>query len=400
MATRKAGSSRLARFLGTAAAAALAAGGALAQDPGVTASEVKIGDVTILTGPGAFIGQANVYGLKVAAGEINEKGGVAGRKIVLAFEDDGYVPSRSFQGAKKLIEVDKVFALVGMSGSANALAMLPLVEENKIPTLVTTAANKLIYRPVRPTVFTIGADYADAFYAQLKYIHEKLAPKGAKYGIIRQDDDFGQSLEDGYARAVKEFGLADALRLRFKRGQRDFAAEALRFQSAGVNVLASGAILGGNSAILREERKLGANLQVATVWTEHIPLAMTPSLPAGYDYLVADYVPVMSDIAVQPFLELARKHLTADELKGVNRYTLTSYVGLRVLAAAMEKCGKNLTRACAVAELKKTKNFDVGGIMAPISFDNPRQLSGTALKLYQLDAKTGSFRGLTDFRQY
>lgn len=380
--------------------AAILAAGAAAQDPGVTDKEVKLGDVTILTGPGAFIGQATQYGLRIAAAEANEKGGVNGRKVVLAFEDDGYVPSRSFQAAKKLIEVDRVFALVGMSGSANALAMLPLVEENKIPAIVSTAANKQIYNPVRPTVFTLGADYSDAFYAQMKYIHERLAPKGAVYGVIRQDDDFGQSIEDGYTRAVKEFGLKDAMRLKFKRGQRDFAAEALRFQNAGVNVLASGAILGGNSALLRETRKLGMNMEVGTVWTEHIPIAMTPALPAGYNYLVADYVPVLSDLAAQSFLDRARKYLTPEEMKGVNRYTLTSYAAGKTMLAAMETCGKNLTRACTVAELKKMKNFDTGGITAPISFDNPKQLSGTAIKLYQLDAKTGSFRALTDFRQY
>ncbi len=390
---------KLVQVMGAAIALALAPL-ASAQDPGVTDNEVKVGDVTILTGPGAFIGQATSYGMKIAAAEANERGGVNGRKIVLAIEDDGYVPSRSFQAAKKLLEVDKVFALVGMSGSANALAMLPLVEEGKVPAIVTTAANKQIYNPVRPTVFSLGADYSDAFYAQMKYIHEKLEPKKAVYGVIRQDDDFGQSIEDGYSRAVKEFGLKDGLRLRFKRGQRDFAAEALRFQNAGVNVLASGAILGGNSALLRETRKLGMDMQVATVWTEHVPIAMTPSLPAGYDYLVADYVPVLSDLGAQQFLDLARKHLTPEELKGVNRYSLTSYAGMRVLIAAMQKCGRNLTRACTVAELKKTKDLDVGGIMAPVSFDNPKQLSGTAIKLYQLDAKTGSFRALTDFRQY
>jgi ABC-type branched-subunit amino acid transport system substrate-binding protein len=383
-----------------AAVALIWAAGALAQDTGVTDSEVRIGDVTILSGPGAFIGQATAYGLKIAAAEANERGGINGRKVTVALEDDGYVPSRSFQAAKKLIEVDKVFALVGLSGSANALAMLPLIEENRIPAIASTAPNKQIFNPVRPTVFTLGADYSDAFYAQLKYIHDRLAPKGAVYGVIRQDDDFGQSIEDGYARALKEFGLKDGLRLRFKRGQRDFAAEALRFKSANVTVLASGAILGGNAALLRETRKLGMDLHVATVWTEHIPLAMTPALPAGYDYLVGDYVPVMSDLAAQQFLDRTRKYLTPEEQKGVNRYTLTSYSAARAMFAAMEKCGRNLTRACTVAELKKLKNYDVGGIMAPISFDNPKQLSGTAIKLYQLDARNGTFRALTDFRQY
>ena len=74
-------------------------------------------------------------------------------------EDDGYVPSRSFQALKKLIEVDDIFALNGTSGTANVLAMMPLITENNLPTVVTTAPNELIYKPVRPSVFTFGASY-------------------------------------------------------------------------------------------------------------------------------------------------------------------------------------------------------------------------------------------------
>ncbi|HYH23094.1 MAG TPA: ABC transporter substrate-binding protein [Azospirillum sp.] len=98
------------------------AGGAARAEPGVTDTEIRIGDVNILTGPASFIGQAVSVGSKVAAREINDRGGINGRKIVILTEDDGYVPARSFQAAKKLIEVDQVFALNGTSGTANVLA--------------------------------------------------------------------------------------------------------------------------------------------------------------------------------------------------------------------------------------------------------------------------------------
>ena len=65
---------------------------------------------------------------------------------------------------------------------------------------------------MRPSVFTFGAKYSDAFYAQLKYIHDHSEPKDAVYGIIRQDDDFGKEVEAGYERAVKEFGVKDGIR--------------------------------------------------------------------------------------------------------------------------------------------------------------------------------------------
>ena len=138
------------------AAALLSATAAWAGDPGVSDTEIKIGDVNIMTGPAAFVGRGVSLGSKIAAGEINAAGGINGRKIKILTEDDGYIPSRSFQALAKLLEEDGIFALNGTSGTANVLAMMPLITENNLPTVVTTAPSALIYKPVRPSVFTFG----------------------------------------------------------------------------------------------------------------------------------------------------------------------------------------------------------------------------------------------------
>lgn len=372
---------------------------AFAADPGVTDTEIKIGDVNILTGPASFIGRAVSIGSKLAAEEINASGGINGRKITMVTEDDGYVPSRSFQALNKLIEVDNIFALNGTSGSANILAMLPLIEETKLPTVVTTTPNELVYTPVRPSVFTIGATYQDSFYGQVKYIHQNLKPQNAIYGVIRQDDEFGAAVEAGYDKAVKEFGLKDGIRLRFKRGQSNFGAEVLQLRAAGVNGLVNGGIIAGAANILSEARKLNMDLAIASVWSEDMPPSVKLSQPAGYPYLVADYV-ALNDPATDRFLEKAKKYLAADELAGINRYSYITYAGLKVLAKAMEGCGKALTRECTLAELRKIKNFSTDGLTAPISFDNPQQLSGRELKIYQLDPKAGTFETLQDYTKF
>lgn len=382
-----------------ALAATLAASAAWAQDPGVSDTEIKIGDVNIMTGPASFIGKAVSVGSKIAAAEINEAGGVNGRKITIVTEDDGYVPARSFQALTKLIEVDGIFALNGTSGTANALAMMPLIEENNLPTVVTTAPNELIYDPVRPSVFTIGASYSDAFYGQLKYIHENMKVENPVYGVIRQDDDFGKAVEDGYDRAVKEFGVKDGLRIRYKKGTANFAAEMAQMKQAGVNVLANGGIIAGAANILGEARKLSMDLQVAGVWSEDMPPSVNLSAPAGYDYLVADYV-ALDGPAIEAFMEKAKKYATEEEIGAINRYTYVTYVGLHALAEGMKRCGKELTRACTIEQLKGLKDFDTQGVSAPISFDNEKQLSGTALKIYQLDHTTKTFKTLQDFTQY
>lgn len=387
------------KCLTTVLGALLIASSAHAADPGVTDTDIKIGDVNILTGPASFIGRAVSIGSKVAAAEINEAGGINGRKIVVATEDDGYVPSRSFQALKKLIESDGIFALNGTSGSANILAMLPLIEENQLPTVVTTTPNQLVYTPVRPTVFTIGATYQDSFYAQIKYIHEHLKPADAVYGVIRQDDEFGASVEGGYDRAVKEFGLKDGLRLKFKRGQTDFGAEMLQMRAAGVNVLANGGIIAGSANIQSEARKLNMDLAIASVWSEDMPPSVKLSQPSGYGYLVGDYV-ALNDASTERFLQKAKKYLSAGEVAEINRYSYITYAGVRVLAKAMEGCGKDLTRVCTVAQLRKIHDFETDGLTAPISFDNPQQLSGREIKIYQLDPAAGTFKTLADFARY
>jgi branched-chain amino acid transport system substrate-binding protein len=372
---------------------------AYAGDPGVTDTEIKIGDVNIMTGPAAFVGKGFSIGSKIAAAEINAAGGINGRKLTVITEDDGYIPARSFQALTKLIDVDGIFALNGTSGTANMMAMMPLITDNNIPTMVSEAPAAIIYTPTRPSVFTFGAKYSDAFYAQLKYIHDHGAAPDAVWGLLRQDDDFGKEVEAGFDRAVKEYGAKTAPAVHFKKGTSNFSAEMAGMKQAGVTVLANGGIFAGAANILAEARKLDMNIQSAGVWSEGIPASAALSAPAGYDFMVADYVSLTGP-ANDRFKALAKQYVTDQELTAISRYTYASYIGLKTLAHAMDLCGKDLTRACTIEKLRTLKDFDTGGLSAPLSFDNPQQLAGTAVGVYQYDVKEKAFKALTDFVHY
>ena len=79
---------------------------------------------------------------------------------------------------------------------------------------------------------------------------------------------------------------------------------------------------------------------------------------------------------------------------------MSAYIGLKTLARGMSDCGKDLTRACTIEKLRALKDFDTGGLSAPVSFDNPQQLSGRTIAVYQYDVKAAAFKALTDFQQY
>src|SRR5579872_646838 len=115
--------------------ACLGIGPAAAADPGITDTEILIGDVEPLTGPPALLGVAASIGHKIAIAEANAAGGINGRKIKYVLEDDGYVTARTIQGVKKVIDVDKVFAMIGISGSGQSIAVMPVLEKSGIPTV-------------------------------------------------------------------------------------------------------------------------------------------------------------------------------------------------------------------------------------------------------------------------
>lgn len=387
---------RMTLRLSSLAIACTMAGAAFAAEPGITASEIRIGEVLPLTGPVSFAGEAHFLGTKIALAEANEAGGVAGRKIVTLTEDDGYVPARAFQAAQKLLG-EGVFAITGTSGTSHLNAMLPLFLEQKVLTIVSINPAEQAYNPVKKNVFVIGTDYGNAIYAGVKYAVEKLGKKGARFGLIYQDDDFGANNKLGYERAIKDFGLTNAVMIPYKRGQKDFSAEMLRVQSEKVNFLVSGGIIAENVAIFKEAKKLGmSDLGVTTVWTAHLPIVQQLAGDAGDGYYTADYMADLSDPEAAPFVAAAKKYLSADEMKKVNRYTMAAYSGASLLIQAMKSCEKDLTRDCVIKELESGRKFAVNGATAPFGFSPDKHFSDSPVRILRSDTKNARFVRVPD----
>ncbi|MDB5818921.1 MAG: hypothetical protein JWQ11_2561 [Rhizobacter sp.] len=389
----------------TALAAALATGlcaalPATAQEVGITATEILLGEVQPMSGPASLIGKAGAAGSKLAIAEINAAGGINGRKLRAIYEDDGYVPSRSVSSVKKLIDTDKVFAITGTTGSSHMVAMLPTIEEAKIPTIVHMAPNPAVVSPRRPTVFMIGPDYDYASYVPIRYMAEQMGKKGAKFGILYQDDDFGKALLNGYKKAVAEFKLTSVAEISFKRGAKDFSAETLDLQRKGVTAVYLGTLTTESAAIMSELRRLDMDVTVASLWAGQMPAAVKLSAPSGYEYLIPDYYASNYDPAGAKLMATAKKYLSADDYANFNRYTVSGYVGTQVMAEGIRRCGATVTRTCVVVQLDKLHDFKTDGLSGPVSLDNPKGQAVLPIKLFQTDPKAGTVKAVTDFTAY
>lgn len=370
-----------------AAAAAILATAAHAQQ-GVTDTEILLGQVEAMSGPPALLGVAVNVGIKLAIAETNAAGGIGGRKLRLIAEDDGYVAARAVQGVRKLIEVDKVFAMASISAS-HGLPALPILEKAGIPAIATTAPITHFYQPPRKNVFVVGQSYEAGMTGLADYLAKKFP--GKKWGIITQNDDYGAALKTGFADSVKKNKINVVYDAQYKKGQQDFSSEMLALRASGAEVFIAGGIIVENGAMMRELEKLNIKPTVGIFWPGRVAPTYKLMGPAGDGAYAVDYVAADQSNEIKEFLARAKNVLNEAEFKAINRYTLISYASTRVLIEAIKRCGKDLTWACTIAELEKTKNLETG-VMGPISFGPGVRFSSQKLTIMQTELATLSSR--------
>jgi len=372
------------------ALAALTFGSALAADPGVTNEKLVLGAVIPLSGPPSIIGKAIATTLKVWEQDVNSRGGIGGRKVDIRIEDDGYVPQRSVQSLKKLIDVDQVFGLIAVSGSSQLVAMLPIID----------AVNSAHFNPPHKTLFNIGATYCQAVSASMKHLVTTQKLQGSKFALIFQEDDYGTDVKCGYDLALKELGLKSVIEVPYKRGAKDFSAEVLSVQRAGATFVLTGGIITETAAMLKEIAKNQMQAVRLAVYPSHLNAVLALAGPAADGMYIADFVPPVTDTQTQgigKITALTYKYFSANEVKAMHRYSLTAYVGAQLLESALNACAKNLTRACVVEKLEQTKNFTSDGIMAPLTFGPKIRQSGTRPILLKANASAGKFERASEF---
>lgn len=362
---------------------------ASAQQQGVTDTEIVIGDILPLTGPPALLGVAHNLGVKVAVAEANAEGGINGRKLRLISEDDGYVPSRTIQGVRKLINTDKIFAFTSISGTAQAQAAMPIIKQSGIPAMAPITTYEGLYRPVIKNVFAVGYDMREAVYELVSRMAERYPNK--KWAVISQDDEYGENVRDGFERVAKERKLQVVSKQVFKKGQSDFSSEILKVKESGAEALMAGGVLGENVTMTKELERVGHKIPVGVTYVSRVPASAKMMGTAGENVYTVDYVFLESSPEAKGFMDKLEKHLSPEERARANRYTFTGYSAARALFAAMGKCGKALTWDCTNAELAKLSNLETGA-MTPISFSATQHLAAPKLFLLKAEPTAATYK--------
>jgi branched-chain amino acid transport system substrate-binding protein len=314
---------------------------AYAQQQGVSKDEIVLGTIQDLSGPLAGFGKQSRLGMMLRVDEINEQGGINGRKLKLLVEDSAYDPKKAVLAAQKLVNQDKIFAMVGHIGTAQNLAAMPVQFEKNIVNFFPITAAREMYEPFNKLKYAFAATYFEQMKASLpKLVKDKAIKKPC---AIYQDDEFGLEVLRGGEAGLKSVGMDYIEKTSFKRGATDFSSQVAKMKAAGCDFVVLGTIIRETIGTIAESRKTGFSpvfLGSSAAYTDLIHKLGGKAMDGMYaTHTVAH--PYLDD-AAQPIRFWASKYKT----KFTDDPTVFSVYGYVIIdswAKAAAKAGQNLT---------------------------------------------------------
>jgi branched-chain amino acid transport system substrate-binding protein len=377
-----------------AALAALAfAGSAFAQTQGVSKGEIVIGSMQDLSGPLVGFSKPLVNGMNMRVDELNALGGVNGRKLKLVVEDHGYDPKKAVLATQKLVQKDRIFAMVGTIGTPAALPSMPILFDKNIPHLFPLTAAREMYEPLHKLKYSFAATYFDQVRAGVKYIVKQ---KGySKVCSMYQDDDFGLEVLRGAEAGLKDLNLAMAEKTTYKRGATDFSSQISRMRAAGCDFVVLGTIIRETLGAIGTARKLGWGVEFmgsSAAYTELIHKLGGPAMNGFYATNTVN-VPYMDDASANVRAWALRYKDRFKEDPGV--FSVYGYGVIDLFAQIVTRTGANLTTDAFINTLDNfTAPRDMFGRDA-MSFTKTKHLGSNRSRLSQI--VNGKWTPITDY---
>jgi len=345
-----------------AAAIALSAvvlsGPAFAED-GVSADTIVFGQAAVLEGPASALGVGMRTGLQAAFDEVNAKGGVHGRKLQLISENDGYEPDRAIAATKKLIEDNKVFALIGAVGTPTTAATVPIAQTKGVPFIGPFSGAAFLRAPDLHNVVNIRASYAAEAEAWIKHLTEDLRVRSI--AIFYQDDAFGRDGLAGVKAALDKRHMELTAEGTFERNTRAVGSALRTLKRTEPEAVVMVGTYGPCAEFIKLAHKSGFDpifVNISFVGASSLAKELGPE---GKGVIVSQVVPFPWDASVKVVADYQAAEKALDSNLKPDFVSLEGYLSGRLVAAALEMAGPNPTRAEMLRLINDVGRFDVSG---------------------------------------
>ena len=247
-----------------AAAAAIVAAGALPRaayaSQGVSDKEIVIGTHMDLSGPVAAGMPQLRNGTQMRFDELNEAGGVHGRRIRFIVEDNASSPQQAVRAVDKLIRKDEIFAMVNPFGSGTNAAVVKRAVDEGVIYFAPWAASAVLQQIAgkNPRLFTTVPDYHTTTHLGLNWLLER-NPNFKKVGWVYMEGPFGDLIGRGVKSAMAARKMEIAAEASYKPGEIDFSSQVAKMRAAGVDLIVMATITRETVGMMAEIKKIGWN---------------------------------------------------------------------------------------------------------------------------------------------
>lgn len=329
----------------------------LAETQGVSDTEVVIGSVNDLSGIFAAVGVPAVNGANLRFDEINAAGGVHGRQIRFVVEDNGYQIPRAMQGYNKLLNRDKVFAMLLSLGTPMNIAGFKLLDPKGIPNVgPLTAARQMLQEPVH-NKFIGFSSYYDQVGAGVEYLAQEFS--GQEICSMYIPSDFGKEIQEGTVDVAAKLGLSFAAETTHKPDELDFVGSLTKLKEAGCDVITLALGVRQGITVVGTAKKLGWE-EVKFLTTSAGFLDVVASVPGGVTeglYAAAGWADLLSRAeAEEPARFIAAYEAKFDQPAG--GFAMLGYSAADTLVRALEEAGPELTQEAFIAAMERLDYYD------------------------------------------
>lgn len=338
---------------------------AMVATPSAVLAQVKIGSSLAVTGPASFLGDPEKRTLEMYVDEINKKGGVNGEKLELVIYDDGGNANKARTFATRLVEEDKVAAVIGGSTTGATMAMIPVFEEAGIP-FISLAGGISIIEPVKKWVFK--TPHTDRMACE-KIFTDLKRRNLTNIAIISGTGAFGKSMRDQCVKVAPASGITIVHEETYGRGDSDMTPQLTNIKNKkGVQAVVNTGFGQGPAIVTRNYRQLAIEQPLyqshGVASKQFIKLAGDAAngvrLPAAA-LLVADKLP--DGDPQKPVVTAYTKKYEDKTGQPVSTFGGHAYDGLMIFVEAAKRA-KSFDPAKVRDEIEKTKNFvGTGGIV-------------------------------------
>jgi len=341
--------------------------GIAASVPAQAQDTVKIGMVEPLTGSVAYNGKSVVEGAKLAVEEMNAAGGILGKKIELIIEDGQCTPANSVNATEKLVQKDKVAAIVGAFCSSATAAIMPVAQKYKIPLITGVSSQASLTEQGNPYFFRAAETDALMARAFAKILANDL--KLSKVAYIGVNDDWGRGGVAEFSRDLSELGVKTVLTEYFDHGTTDFFTLLTKLRAAKPDGVFVAAETQDGSILVKQIREMGLDAKVFGVgsWATADFINLAGKAAEGI-HAAVPYASSMESPRNQTFV----KNYEAKYGVKPGKYGAAGYNALNITAQAIARAGGTDAEAIRAA-LFKTRYVAPNGVY---QFTNKGQAYG------------------------